>query len=340
MNVDPDAGAEGEPAGAAPGDDPLPAVAVVVPTHDRRRHLERLVSALEKQSLPADSFEVVVVDDSSTDGTTEELEALARSSGLRLRAMRTGRRSGPAAARNLGWRSTRAPVVAFTDDDCVPDPLWLEAGLAALGDGARVVVGRTGPPADQLHVAGSPFARVMAVEDTRFFETCNVFYRRRDLEVVGGFDERFRRPSGEDTHLGLRVTELGVQPIFAPDAVVHHDVRPGSALVAWKEATRWVDGPLVLQRRAYARRGRVHAYLFWKASHPPAILAGVGLLAGLRFRPALLLAVPWIAYRLAHNPVCASRGRRLTSLPAALAIDLTEVGVMVRGSIRHHTILL
>lgn len=320
--------------------DRVPAVAVVVPTHNRRHRLERLVTALEKQSLPANCFEVVVVDDASTDGASEELAALARSSGLRLRTLRTARRSGPAAARNLGWRSTAAPVVAFTDDDCVPDPTWLEAGLGALGAESAVVVGKTVPPPDQLDAAGSPFARVMEVADTRFFETCNVFYRRRDLEAVGGFDERFRRPSGEDTHLGLRVSELGVPAVFAPDAVVHHDVRPGSALAALKEATRWADGPLVLQRRAYARRGRVHAYVFWKASHPPAILAGAGLMLGLRAKPALLLAVPWILYRLVANPVCTSRRRRLTSLPAALAVDLTEVAVMVRGSIRHRTILL
>jgi glycosyltransferase involved in cell wall biosynthesis len=340
VTFDPDCGAEGEPLAAAAGAELVPAVAVVVPTHQRRQCLERLVTSLEKQSLPAGSFEVVVVDDASTDGTSEELETLARSSGLRLRALRTQRRSGPAAARNMGWRSTRAPVVAFTDDDCAPDPQWLEAGLTALGDRARVVVGKTGPPADQGQTAGSPFARVMAVGDTRFFETCNVFYRRCDLEAVGGFDERFRRPSGEDTHLGLRVVELGVQPVFAPDAIVHHDVRPGSALAAWREATRWTDGPLVLKGRAYARRGRVHRYLFWKASHPPAILACVGLVAGLRIRPALLLVVPWIVYRMARNPVCTSRRRRLTSLPAALVIDLTEVAVMVRGSIRHHTIVL
>jgi len=321
-------------------DGDAPRVTVVVSTRNRCERLEGLVAALEKQSLPADAFEVVIVDNCTTDGTSATLATLARDSQLRLRALRTSKPGGPAAARNLGWKAARAPVVAFTDDDCLPDPHWLEEGLAAMEDRARVVVGRTRPPADQLGLVGRPFARVMQVDSPRFFETCNVFYRRRDLETVGGFDERFGQPNGEDTHLGIRVSELGVQAVYAEAAVVYHDVRPGGALAALSEATRWTDLPLVFHGRAYARRGRVHRYVFWKESHPPAMLAAVGLLLALRWRPALVLLWPWMRYRLEQNPVCQRRRLRLATLPAALAVDLTEVAVMVRGSLRHRTILL
>jgi GT2 family glycosyltransferase len=332
--------AGGAAPGTAAGGGGTPEVAVVVATRNRAGLLPRLISALERQSLPPSCFEVLVVDDGSTDATAALLEETARHSPLRLRVLRTPQRVGPAAARNLGWRATEAAVVAFTDDDCVPDPKWLEAGSSALGAGPRIVVGRTEPPADQLERCGRPFARVIEVSQARFFETCNVFYLRHHLEAVGGFDERFRRPSGEDTHLGLRVSELGVPAVFADDAVVRHDVRPGGALAALVEASRWVDLPLVLKGRAYARAGRAHRRVFWKRSHPPAILAAAGLLLARRWRWAPALALAWVWYRLRRDPVCADPVRRVAMLPAALAVDLTEVGTMVRGSIRHRTVLL
>lgn len=329
-----------------PGDEPAAPssegveVAVVVPTRGRAARLERLVGALAAQTLPHQRFEVVVVDDASEDATPEVLAALVARGEVPLRTLRTARGSGPASARNLGWRAATAPVIAFTDDDCVPDAGWLAAGLAALDGGARAVVGRTEPPEDQLHLAGLPFARVMEVDSARFFETCNVFYRRRDLESVGGFDPRFRRPSGEDTHLGLRVTELGVEPVFAEDALVRHDVRPGGLRDVLSESIRWDDLPLVFKDRAYARRERVHRIFFWKATHPPTILAVAGVVIGARWRPALALGVPWMWERLVRNPVCEDPGQRLRTLPGAFAVDLAEVATMVRGSWRHRTPLL
>lgn len=315
-----------------------PEVAVVVPTRQRPDGLERLLGALAKQDLAAHRFEVVVVDDASSAPCTAALQAA--SSHMQVRSLRTDRRRGPAAARNLGWRATAAPMVAFTDDDCVPSPGWLAAGLAAMDGEARVVVGRTEAPPDQRHLVGQPFARVLEVDSARFFETCNVFYRRRDLEAVGGFDERFRRPSGEDTHLGLRVTERGVAPVFAPDAVVHHDVRPGGLGPVLRESTRWVDLPLVLKGRAYARRGRVAHLLFWRRAHPRVLLLLLGAALSVRWRPALLAGLPWLSYRLRRDPVCADPLRRVTTLPGALALDVAEVATMARGSVRHRTLLL
>ena len=112
-------------------DKPPPEVSVVVATRDRAMLLEELLASLRRQTLPADRFEVLVVDDGSGDGTAALLATEERQGTLRTVA--TGHREavGPAAARNAGWRAARAPVVAFTDDDCVVSPRWLEEGLAA-----------------------------------------------------------------------------------------------------------------------------------------------------------------------------------------------------------------
>lgn len=315
-------------------------VSVVIATRGRANLLSRLVEALEKQSLPMDRFEVVVVQDGPSQGTEAEMARLAETTGLRLRVMRTPRRQGPAVARNLGWRASDAPVVAFTDDDCTPDPDWLRSGLTALDNRSRIAVGRTEPPAEQSNLEGEPFARVLRVNSTRFFETSNLFCRRSDLEAVGGFDERFGWPSGEDTHLGIRIVEMGVEPVFAGDALVHHDVRLGGARAALREVPRWADLPLAIKGRAYVRRDLVYYRIFWRKSHPPAILAAIGIVGALRWRPALLASLPWLIYRMHRDPVAARVSTRLVTLPSALALDLTEVVTMARGSLRHRTILL
>lgn len=324
------------------GEATRPKVAVVIPTHNRAALIERLLFALEKQTVSAEEFEVVIVDDGSSDDTAGVLERFRSATRLNLRTLRAEAPQGPAAARNRAWRGTTAPVVAFTDDDCVPDPEWLRAGLTAFEGRARIVVGRTKPPQEQMALAAQPFSRVMDVRSSELYETCNVFYRRRELETVGGFDERFRRPSGEDTHLGMSVRDLGVEAVFAPDAVVLHDVRPGDLKAALRESLRWADLPLVVKGRPVVRATLLHRWVFWKKTHPPALAAALGLtVAATQRRPAwLALMVPWVVHRMKTDPVCPDRLCRAVHLPGALALDLCEVGTMVRGSVRHRTLLL
>jgi len=326
----------GDTSGERPGE---PRVSVAVSSYRRARLLPRLVAGLEAQTLTPEQFEVIVVDNASPDDTSAVLEELASRSALQLRPLRAPVQRGPAAGRNLAWRAARAPVVAFTDDDCVPTPRWLESGLSAL-DQARVVVGRTAPPADQLHKAEGAFARVLSVDEVRFFETCNIFYHREDLVAAGGFEEGYRNPGGEDTDLALRVLRDDSEAVFAPEALVHHDVRPGNLRAALREATRWTDVPLVVRRHPRARRRLLHRWVFWKPSHPPAICAAIGLLLALRFRPGLVLVLPWLRYRLSTEPAAPGGVLRVIALPGALALDLLEVGVMIRGSVRHRTVVL
>ena len=317
-----------------------PEVAVVVATRNRWAGLARLVAALEAQTVPPDRYEVVVVDDGSTDDTPAVLADLASRTPLALRVLRLPARAGAAAARNRGWRATTAPLVAFTDDDCVPDPGWIAAGRDALAAGAGVVVGRTLPPPDQAALGATPFSAVLDVSSERFMETCNVFYRRADLAAVGGFDERFRRPSGEDTELGLRVLGLGRRAEFCPGAVVHHDVRVRGPVAAAREALRWADLPLVVRGRPWARRRLLHRRVWWKASHPPAAAALAGLLLAVRWRAALVLVLPWLDRRLRVDPVTPQWWRRPALLPGALLVDAAEVVTMARGSLRHRTVVL
>jgi GT2 family glycosyltransferase len=331
--------------------DSRPVLSVAISTFNREPRLAGLIESLERQTLPAASFEVVVVDDGSSDRTFDTLMRLSRESSLVLRPVRTATNQGQAAGRNQAWRASRGAFVAFTDDDCRPDAGWLEAGLAALEAGADVVAGRTAPRAEDERLAEGPFARTIRSDRARFFETCNVFYRREALEAVDGFDESFGVLGGEDTDLAMRVLRTGRQAAFAPDALVHHDVRPSDWWATLRDTRRWRALPRVVGRHP-GLRSELHRRLFWKRSHPPAIAAGFGLLVGawprrtrrthrrLRVLAAAGLVAPWLYYRTRTAPLCPGKRRRWVVLPGALVIDLAEVAVMVRGSLEYHSLML
>jgi GT2 family glycosyltransferase len=318
-----------------------PRVSVAVSTYQRAAALPRLVEALERQTLPLSDFEVVIADNGATDDTPAVLRRLQAESLLDIRVVRAEKNRGPAAGRNLAWRAAHAPTIAFTDDDCRPQPDWLAAGLTALA-GAAVVVGRTEPPPEQLWLEDGPFARVVRVEEARFFETCNVFYRRSDLEAAGGFDETFLTPAGEDTDLALRIRPRGEGVVFAPDALVYHDIRPSDFVAAAREALRWTDIPRVIRLHPEMRARLLHGRFFWRASHPRAIAAFAGIMLALSRRSALPLSLtfPWLHYRVVTAPLCPGPRRRWLVLAPGLVLDLIEVGVMARGSVRHRTLVL
>ena len=316
-------------------DDTFPKVSVVVSTWNRAPLLPRLVDALCKQSLPANEFEFIVVDNASNDETPIILENLASRTPFMMRVMSMQVNKGPGRARSLGAKAARAPIIAFTDDDCVPAPNWLTSGLQMASTG-RIVVGRTEPNPSQPH---GPFSRTLRVNTTQFMQTCNVFYAREQFLQCGGFDPAFQR-GGEDTDLGLRLQKQGAEAVFCHDALVRHDVRPSSFASAFKEAaTKWTDLPLVVKRHPEVRRW-LTAGVFWKRSHAHLSLA-ISALLFCWFSPWLLIGtIPWLRYRLLRVPLDERFGVRLVTLPGALAIDSVEMGAMIYGSLRHRAILL
>lgn len=213
--------------GARPGVASTCRVSVVVPTHRRPVLLQRCLAALLAQTLDAEQFEIVVVDDGAEDRVRAlVLDLAARHEAPALRYLRSAGSQGPAVARNLGWRAAQAPVVAFTDDDTVPEPGWLAAGLAALEPHPQrpAVAGQVVVPlpADR---APTDHERMTHGLQQAEFVTANAFVRTGALFAVGGFDERFRRAWREDADLQFRLQRSFGPVARCAQARVLHPVR-------------------------------------------------------------------------------------------------------------------
>ncbi|MDQ5852192.1 MAG: glycosyltransferase, partial [Chloroflexota bacterium] len=103
------------------------AVSVVVPTFERPALLQRCLAALLGQQFEPSNYEVVVVDDGVSDETRRLVECWSergKARGVCVRYLAAPHTRGPAAARNIGWRAARGAIIAFTDDDCIPDANW------------------------------------------------------------------------------------------------------------------------------------------------------------------------------------------------------------------------
>jgi len=310
-------------------------VSVVVATRDRPDGVSALLSALGRQTLGRELFEVVVVDDGSLDG------AAALGSDARVdRVLHHERSRGPATARNAGWRAASARLVAFTDDDCRPEPGWLSAGLAAhrAAPGA-LVQGRTRPEPEQEHRLDHPRARSIRVDRLGpFFETCNVFYPRDLLERLGGFDETIPTAGSEDTDLALRAFEAGATAVFAPEALVSHAVHEFTVVGAVRFAVRWRTLVRLVKRHprlrsAFPWHGRV-----WRETHARLILAIAGLALARRDRAFLIWCAPYLTYR--HGWSVRGLLRSARELPGVAPVDAAELAVLTAASLRHRRMLL
>ena len=321
----------------------MSAISVVVATHGRAPLLPRLVDALERQSGAA-AFEVILVDDGSPDDTWATIERLAAGSRVPVRGVRLAGQSGPAFARNAGWRAATSDLVAFTDDDCVPQPGWLSAIAAGLAE-VDIAQGYTVPDPAQQHLLG-PFARTMEVRsETGYYQTCNVGYRRSVLEAVGGFDDDLRQ-AGEDIELATRALAAGATTTFCEQALVYHDVRPSSLRAHLRGTRRW-GGIVLAVRKQPALRDRLQHRVLWKSSHLPAVTALVGLLTAVtattgrgRLMGVAALA-PYVRHRLVVEPLPhTAPAERVTLLPEALVADLAEVSVLAVASARYRCVVL
>ncbi|HEY0877395.1 MAG TPA: glycosyltransferase family 2 protein, partial [Zeimonas sp.] len=203
---------------------------------------------------------------------------------------------GAAGARNAGWRAAQGEIIAFTDDDTVPDRNWLLAGLRALAGGASAVTGRVEMP---LPERPTDYEKDAAGLTRAEFVTANCFVRRDVLERIGGFDERFTSAWREDSDLHFRLLEAGCRIERAPDAVVVHPVRKAGFGVSLAQQRKVVFDALLYRKhpRLYRQRIRRVPPIEYYVAAGSALAATIAAVTG-HPRVALGALAPWLLVTL------------------------------------------
>jgi GT2 family glycosyltransferase len=296
---------------------PRPRVSVVVPTYRRPAVLRRCLQALLDQDLAPHDYEIIVCDDgpdAETRAVVMEKSRAAEALGVRVTYRPVTGTQGPAGARNCGWRLARAPLVAFTDDDTIPDRRWLSEGCrAARLDEIAAVTGAIVVP---LPPRPTDYERDTAGLESSEFATANCFVRRSALERVGGFDERYTLAWREDSDLHFSILEAGGVIVAAPRAVVVHPVRPAQWGVSVRQQRKSQFDALLYRKHRRLFRERI--------GRPPlryyAILAAALLCAlGAALEDALLAAIGASAWTALTAAFAADRLRHTRRDPSHLA---------------------
>jgi glycosyltransferase involved in cell wall biosynthesis len=202
---------------------------VVIPTYNRKPILEKCLKALEMQKLSVstavEDYEVVVVDDGSTDGTVQWLEE-CKNEFPHVQVFEQNHQ-GPSAARNLGVLQAKGDTIIFIDSDLVVTEVFLQSHAEALVDGQNKV------GSDKFFTYGAvintanfenPTSEPYKITDfsRAFFATGNVAIAKHWLEEAGLFDTEFQLYGWEDLELGVRLKNLGLVLIKCPQAVGYH----------------------------------------------------------------------------------------------------------------------
>jgi glycosyltransferase involved in cell wall biosynthesis len=325
----------------------VPRIAAVIPTFERPAFLARVLARLNAQTLDPLLFEVLVVDDASRpELATENAAACARVAAqfpdLALRYLRQPVNGGPAAARNRGWCESRAPVIAFTDDDTEPSPRWLEEGLRAI-DGFDAAAGRVVVPLDD---DPTDYERDAARLSQAEFVTANCFVTRAALEAVGGFDERYRAAWREDADLQFALEQRRMRIGDAARAVVWHPVRPAPWGVSLRQQRKVVFDALLYKKFPRNYRARIRPRPPWDyyAMTVAVVIALAALLLDAH-RLALFAGGVWLGLTLRFATYRLVSTRRdathvMEMLVTSAVIPLLSVFWRIRGGIRYRVLFL
>lgn len=267
------------PGSAAEG--PAFRVSIVVPTHHRPELLSRLLESLRQLTYPRSGLELIVVG-GACDGGREVVEAFRESGGFPVsyHVIPDDALGSASLRRNVGARSARGEVLAFTDDDCVVHPDWITMGVeffqAPEVGGVEGAVEIPKPERPTLTYRGSHRLSLPGG-----YQTCNMLYRKSLFEECEGFDLSFPYYL-EDTDLAYTVMERGYTIPFAAAAVVSHPVQPGRPLKLLTVARTVAQMPYLFrkhERSASKLRASIRpfnrSHYFYLALYLTALLLGL-----------------------------------------------------------------
>ena len=257
-----------------------PRVSVVVCAYNGGRTLDQCLRSLEALDYP--DYEVIVVDDGSTDNTAEILGRFPK-----VRAIHQDN-LGLSAARNVGLRAATGSIIAYTDADCFADPDWLAHLVYQLQRSSAAAVG--GPnltPQDGWLAAcmaaspGQPMHVLESDQEAEHIPGCNMAFRREALETINGFDFQYRK-AGDDVDVCWRLQQAGFWITFAPGAFVWHHRRQNPSAYLRQQAGYGEAEALLRFKHPDKFNGRGHGK--WRGVLYGASLQGLRLTGAIIYR--------------------------------------------------------
>jgi len=203
-------------------------ISVIVPAYNAGKTIGQALSAITNQSYPAELYEIIVVDDGSTDDTVEEIKKFPVKYIWQ-------KNSGPATARNRGVSDATGEIILFTDSDCVPNIEWIREMTKPFED-PKVMAVKGAYRTNQKSIVArfsqiefeERFEMLKKSESIDMVDTYSAGFRKGIFLKMGGFDTSFPVANNEDTELSYRMSRLGLKMVFNPDAIVYHLNHPDS----------------------------------------------------------------------------------------------------------------
>lgn len=237
-------------------------VSVIVPVYNDADRVKFVVRALTNQSYPSGAYEVVIVDNRSTDGTLDTARRLVGQNPGLVRLVFENTTQSSYAARNKGVLSAQGSILAFTDSDCIPERDWIERGIAGLqeesvkcgGGQVRFFFKSERPNIYEYFDAARKLNQKAHIEKAGFAATANFFVRRELFDRHGLF--RSDMISGGDYEFGRRLTKGGEKIVYISRAVVHHPARASFRAIL-RKSRRVAEGQRQLEKEGLLEHGKI-----------------------------------------------------------------------------------
>lgn len=284
----------------------------------------RCLHALSSQVFDKGYYEIIIVSDGPDEGTREMILSFLTEGKPLIRFHSLPVKSGPAAARNAGWKMAAGEFIFFTDDDCIPTSDWIANAWqifsklkpADVAFSGQTIVPVSDPPTDyELNIS--------RLEDAEFI-TANCMCTRKALEQVNGFDERFTSAWREDSDLHFKFIEHNI-PVFKVDSsVVIHPVRKVPWGISLREQKKSMFNALLYKKYPELYKEKVQRNPPWR--YYAIVTTMLVLIAGLVFNDVLTSLIAVIAWSICMLPFIATRLRNTSrSLSHVTEMVLTSL---------------
>lgn len=320
-------------------------VSIIIPTFNRQKTLIRTLDSLFAQTFPQENFEIIIVNDGSTDDTEKTILDIKRNH-PNISYIRQSNK-GIAAARNKGIISSKGEIIGFTDDDCIVDSFWIQNAVKSLNNTTFCgVQGKTLPESTIVrkkmlfHYAHS--VKYTGKENYKSYQTCNIFYRKKYLIEISCFDEQLKYASDDD--IALRLMRKGYKIHFDENILVYHEVRYQNLLTyIYKKLVRDESLPLYYKKNP-EHKNQIFLKIFAKKTHVYPIFAiGTVLMYILNYEisiPLFVTICAFLASRVFFDRNYRMMPMRLLLFWRYFLLDFASVYYVVRGSIKHRYLLI